>query len=303
MRENHMTILGSPERRYERVPTWPKLPSRWEIGSPTDAAVSSVGEIYVLSRNSAHPLTIWDAEGNFLGSWGEGTFSAVPHGIYVAPDDTVWIVDRDYHVATQYTAAGMPLRQLGQKLAPSPTCDGRVVRSRPFNMPTNLAIASSGSMFVADGYGNHKVHRFAPDGSLELSWGQQGSGPGEFALVHNVWIDSRDRVFVCDDENDRIQIFDQDGGFLEEWKFANPSGLCIHDDVVYVLELQPFAGAQRGSGRISLWTLDRDFIASWNGSDGDGELMIGPHDLCVDHAGSIYVCEGRGQRVSKFVLI
>jgi 6-bladed beta-propeller len=226
-----------------------------------------------------------------------------PHGIFIPPDDTVWIVDRDYHTATHYTAEGQHIKTLGKKLQPSPTCDGRVVRTRPFNMPANLAVAPAGDIFVADGYGGHKVHRFNSEGVLTRSWGRQGSGPGEFALVHNVWIDSRGRVLIGDDENDRVQVFDQEGNYLSEWKVNNPSGLCIHEDVVYISELQPFRDDKigRGSGSISLWTLDGELITRWLGTEGPtSDMLMGPHDLCVDASGSIYVCEVLGQRVSKF---
>ena len=132
----------------------------------------------------------------------------------------------------------------------------------------------------------------------------QGTGPGEFALVHNVWVDRHGRVFIGDDENDRLQIFDESGTFLEEWThYANPSGLCIRDDVVYVADLQPFHDSRvgPGSGRVTLTTLDGKLITEWSGIDGPTkDAMIGPHDLCVDADGSIYVCEGRGHRVSKF---
>jgi DNA-binding beta-propeller fold protein YncE len=301
-RGSEMTIVGSGSYRYERVPVWPKVPKYLSFGQPSDAAVNSAGEIFVVSRGD-HPVTIWTADGDFLGSWGGGLFSAVPHGIYIGSDDNVWIVDRDYHVATEFTPDGKALRTLGQKLSPSPTCTGRVVRARPFNMPTNLAIAPSGEIFVADGYGNHKVHRFTPDGELLHSWGKQGDGPGEFALVHNIWIDRRGRVLVCDDENDRVQIFDQEGHFLDQWKLANPSGLCIHNDIVYIAELQPFHDEHQGpgSGGISIFTLDGRLLTRWLGTEGSGrDVLLGPHDLCVDSIGDIYVCEVRGTRISKF---
>jgi len=297
-----MTIVGSGDYRYERVPSWPKLPKYWSLGQPSDAAVNSKGEIFVVSRGD-HPVSIWTADGDFLGSWGEGIFSATPHGIYIGPDDHVWIVDRDHHVAMEFTLEGKPLRTLGQKLSPSPTCTGKVVRARPFNMPTNLAIARNGDIFVADGYGNSKVHRFSADGRLILSWGRQGVGPGEFALVHNVWIDSRDRVLVCDDENDRLQIFDQNGNFIEQWKLANPSGLCVRDDVVYIAEIQPFPEESGGPGRgsVALFTLEGQLITRWIGTEGEArDALLGPHDLCVDENGNIYVCEARAHRISKF---
>ena len=156
------------------------MPKYWTMGLASDGAVNSRDEVHIFSRG-AHPVTIWDPAGNFISSWGEGTFSANPHGIYIAPNDNVWLVDRDYHIATEYTPSGESLRTLGEKLAPSPSFQGL-----PFNMPSGLAIAPDGNMFVSDGYGAHRVHKFSPEGELLLSWGKQGTGPGEFALVHNV---------------------------------------------------------------------------------------------------------------------
>ncbi len=300
-----MAVVGSGDYEYERVDTWPKLPKYWALGAPSDGAVNSQGEIHILSRNSERPLTIWDPEGNFITSWGEGTFSNTPHGIYITPTDTVWIVDRDFHIATEYTPGGEPIRTLGNKLSPSPTWEGKFVHSRPFNMPSGLAIAPNGEMFVSDGYGAHRVHKFSADGELLLSWGRQGTNPGEFALVHNVWLDKNGRVFICDCENDRIQIFDAQGNYLEQWDIPNPSGICIRDDVVYVGQLSPAyreeLGPEAGSGAVSLWNLDGSQIIIWLGTEGPGKGTVrGPHDLFVDAAGSIYVCESSAQRVSKF---
>ena len=297
-------VFGCGDFRYRRKPSWPTLPKYWGAWTPSDAAVNAKGEIYVVARDTHFPVSVWTPEGEFLGGWGRDHFSSFPHGIDIAPNNNVWIVDRSFHIATEFTPEGQPLRVLGQKLSPSPTCDGRLVRARPFNMPTNLAIAPNGDIFVADGYGGHKVHRFAADGSLKLSWGRQGNGPGEFALVHNVWVDSRERVLICDDENDRLQIFDQNGIFLEEWKFGNPSGLCVHNDIVYVTELQPFPSTTErgGTGALSILSLEGKLLSRWLGSDGGGNpCMQGPHDLCVDARGDLYVCEVRGRQISKFV--
>ena len=300
-----MPVVGSEDFRYERVPIWPKLPKYWNLGTPSDGAVNSIGEVHILSRESDHPLTIWDSDGNFVSSWGEGSFSSVPHGIFIAPNNNVWIVDRDFHIATEYSPDGRPLNTLGVKLSPSPTWEGKFVRSRPFNMPANLAIAPSGDLFVADGYGAHRVHRFSPEGELLLSWGMQGTGPGQFALVHNIWVDKNGRVFVADCENDRLQIFDEEGNFLEQWadNMANPSGLCIDGDFVYVGHLSPEGelGPGIGSGAVSIWTLDGERVTGWKATEGVGkDSVVGPHDLFVDEGGNIYVCEARGKRVSKF---
>ena len=288
-----MVVLGSGNFKYEKVPEWPKMPKYWEFGAASDGAVNSKGEIYIFSRGK-HPLTIWTKEGDFISSWGEGTFSANPHGIYIAPNDNVWLVDRDFHIATEYTPGGEALRTLGEKLAPSPSFQGL-----PFNMPSGLAISPSGELYVSDGYGGHRVHKFSADGELLLSWGKQGTGPGEFALLHNIWVDERERVLICDRENDRIQLFNSDGDFLEEWTdLSSPGDVWIHEDHIYCIEQGPHGG-------VSIWTLDGDVVSRWKIDEepGKGSITDG-HGITVDSEGSIYVTEiGNGERVSKFVRV
>ena len=283
-----MAIVGSGDYRYERVPSWPKMPRYWAMGMASDGAVNSRDEVHIFSRGE-HPVTIWDTEGNFISSWGEGTFSANPHGIYIAPNDNVWLVDRDYHIATEYSPAGKPLRTLGEKLNPAPSFLGV-----PFNMPSGLAIAPNGDMFVSDGYGAHRVHKFSADGELLLSWGKEGTGPGEFALLHNIWVDSRNRVFICDRENDRIQLFDTDGNFIEEWTdLVRPGDVWVLDDIVHVIESGP-------EGGVSLWDLDQNLVTRWRSNEPEAGSILGGHGICVDSQGSIYVTEiGQGQRVTK----
>lgn len=288
-----MVVLGSGNFKYEKVPEWPKMPKYWQFGAASDGAVNSKGEIYIFSRGK-HPLTIWTKEGDFISSWGEGTFSANPHGIYIAPNDNVWLVDRDFHIATEYTPGGQTLRTLGEKLTPSPSFQGL-----PFNMPSGLAISASGELYVSDGYGGHRVHKFSADGELLLSWGKQGTGPGEFALLHNIWVDERERVLICDRENDRIQLFNSDGDFLEEWTdLSSPGDVWIHEDHIYCIEQGPHGG-------VSIWTLDGDVVSRWKIDEepGKGSITDG-HGITVDSEGSIYVTEiGNGERVSKFVRV
>jgi hypothetical protein len=269
------------------------MPKYWGFGAASDGAVNSKDEIYIFSRGK-HPLTIWTKEGDFISSWGEGTFSANPHGIYIAPNDNVWLVDRDFHIATEYTPGGEILRTLGEKLAPSPSFQGL-----PFNMPSGLAISPSGELYVSDGYGGHKVHKFSANGELLLSWGKEGTGPGEFALLHNIWVDQRERVIICDRENDRIQLFNNDGDFLEEWTdLSSPGDVWIHEEHIYCIEQGPHGG-------VSIWTLDGDIVSRWKIDEepGKGSITDG-HGITVDSEGSIYVTEiGTGERVSKFVKV
>ncbi len=168
-------------------------------------------------------VVVAERDGTFVRAWGEGMFTPRAHGLTVAPDDTLWFTDDGDHSVRKFTRDGELLRTLGTSGRPSDTgYDGKnhgsVQRAAgPFNRPTNLAIAPKGDLYVSDGYGNARVHHFSPRGELVRSWGEPGSGPGQFRLVHAVAVDEDGRVFVCDRENDRIQIFSPEGEYLEEW--------------------------------------------------------------------------------------
>lgn len=283
-----MATVGSGDYKYELIQSWPSLPRYWEMGMASDGAVNSKNEVHIFSRG-LHPLTIWDTEGNFISSWGEGTFSANPHGIYIAPNDNVWLVDRDFHIATEYTPGGEEIRTFGTKLAPSPSFQGM-----PFNMPSGLAFAPNGDIFVSDGYGGHRVHKFDQQGNLLHSWGKEGTGNGEFALLHNIWVDSRSRVFICDRENDLIQLFDTEGNFLEQWDITRPGDMYIQNELIHVIESGP-------EGGVSILDLDGNQVMRWSCNEPANGTLIGGHGICVDLDGSVYVTEiGQGKRVTKF---
>ena len=173
----------------------------------------------------------------------------------------------------------------------------------PFNRPTGVAIAPSGDLYVTDGYGNAKVHRFSADGSLIQSWGEPGIGPGQFNLPHDVWVAPDERVFVADRENDRIQIFGPTGMFLDQWThLQRPTGLCIRDGLIYVSELWWVPGARSFRlgkiekdmpGRVSVLDLSGKVLARF-GYQGERTApgnFIAPHGVCADSHGDLYVSE------------
>jgi DNA-binding beta-propeller fold protein YncE len=170
-----------------------------------------------------HPVMVYERDGTFVRAWGEGIFTMRAHGVTVAPDDTLWFTDDGDQTVRKFTREGELLMTLGTSGRPSETgYDGKdhgsVQRAAgPFNRPTNVAIAANGDLYVSDGYGNARVHRFSSKGELIRSWGQPGSGPGEFRVPHGIAIHADGRVFVCDRENDRVQIFSPEGEFLSEW--------------------------------------------------------------------------------------
>lgn len=289
-------MMGRGQYTYRVIGGWAKLPSWLELKTCSDVAVDSKDRVYLLDVGN-HPVIVFDRGGNFLFTWGEGQFRHV-HGIYIGPDDSVYVTDNYAHVVMKFTPEGKLLQTLGMRDVPSATYYGQ-----PFNMPSGVALGPSGFIYVSDGYGNRRVHKFAPDGTLVLSWGEPGNGPGQFALVHNIAVDGQERVYVCDRENDRIQVFDETGRFITQWtNLREPADIYISkDDVVYVVEM----GRKHGMPRISLFSVDGRELSRWDNAEGAGRGTIeAPHGLWVDSHGDIYVAEyGNTPRIQKFALV
>ncbi|MCZ6633360.1 MAG: peptidyl-alpha-hydroxyglycine alpha-amidating lyase family protein [bacterium] len=288
--------LGEGDYRYEEVDGWAKLPEGWVFTQVSDAAIDSQGRIYAFTRGK-HPIVVFDKAGNFLTSWGYGEFGISPHlvsqshGIFIDPNDKVYLTDAYQHIVRRYTRLGDMEQEWG-----TPGVPGVTHYNREYNMPTGVAFAPDGeSYYVSDGYGNRCVHHYSKDGKHLKSWGEAGSGPGQFAVVHNIGCDKNGRVLVCDRENSRIQIFDPDGKFMEEWTDVNnPGDVCITaDNTIYVAE-------QGGGGRISVWSPEGELLSRFE----DDRAVQSPHGICVDDEGSIYVAEigmgEKGQRLQKF---
>ncbi len=301
-----MAILG--ELTYEVVEGWEKLPEGYTHRDVCGVAVDSRDRVYMLTRDDPRVI-VYEPDGSFVMSWGEGTFTNRTHGITVGPDDSVYCVDDGDHTVRKFTPAGTLLMMIGTPgLASDTGYDGHSLDSilrggPPFNRPTNLAVAPNGDLYVTDGYGNARVHRFSGNGELIQSWGQPGSGPGHFHLPHGIWIAADGRVLVADRENDRIQIFSLEGDFLGQWTdVQRPTGIYVdRDGLVYVSELWWRPGQRsytRGvieedrPGRVSVFDLNGKVLARWGSADrcAPGSFCA-PHDICADSRGNVYVAE------------
>ena len=293
---------------YQPDDHWEKLPQGWSWPEVAGVAVDSQDRVFVFNRGE-HPVIIFDREGQWIDSWGEGLFVRA-HGIFIGPDDSVYCTDDLGHTVQKFTTAGKLLLTLGTKGKASDTgatsLDYRTIlrAGPPFHYPTNLALSPQGEMYVSDGYGNARVHEFAPDGQLLFSWGEIGSGPGQFHIPHGIAVDREGKVYVADRENSRIQIFSPDGTYLAEWSdVARPCQIYIDDsDRFYVAELGFRAGMWPGissprpdatGGRLSIFDRQGRLLARWGG--GRNPLTPGdffaPHGIWVDARGDIYVTE------------
>jgi DNA-binding beta-propeller fold protein YncE len=301
-------LVGQGEFQYQPVIGWEQLPDGWSFGEAVGVATDSAGNVFVFSRGE-HPITVFDRSGKFLRSWGEGLCTR-PHGITIGPDDSVYLVDDFGHSLRKCSPDGKLLMTLGTPDQGSNTgaqgLDYRTIQriAGPFNAPTNVAIADNGELFVADGYGNARIHRFSPTGELLHSWGEPGSGPGQFYVPHGIGFDRDGTLLICDRENHRLVRYSTEGKFLEEWTgIARPCEVAVDPDGnVFIAELGYRAGMYPGNepppgqttgGRVSIYSSDKRLLSRFGGGDtpcAPGDFFA-THDITIDRFGDVYVGE------------
>jgi len=302
---------GSHKLEYEIVRGWEQLPEGWSFVEVAGIGVDSRDRVYVFSRGR-HPVIVFDKEGRFLESWGEGWFKR-PHGIFINRKDQVFLVDDEGHRIYRCSTNGVIEMTLGNG---QPTDTGYVPwkspvqrAAGPFNTVTGVVALPSGEIYAVDGYGNARVHKFSPDGTHLYSWGEPGSGEGQFNLPHGIAADSRGRIYVADRENSRVQIFSGEGVFLGQWTWVNrPCDLFIDEqDTVYIAELGFLTGndpqphlrlmqeappGHSRAARVSITNPDGEIVAQLGG--GEGILpgnFIAPHGLWASARGELFVAE------------
>jgi len=279
---------------YSVIEGWGRLPDGWTYREVAGVAVDKQDRAFVFTRGE-HPVIVFDRDGNFLRSWGEGVIRRA-HGITIDADDMVWLTDDLHHTVRKFTPEGKLLLTIGNPDEPAELQGGK-----PFNRPTHVAICPrSGYLFVSDGYGNSRVHKYAPDGAHVMSWGEPGTDPGQFNLPHNLVTDQDGTVYVADRENHRVQIFDGQGRYQGQWNnLHRPCGLFADRKagLFFVGELgsgMPVNEKTPNLGpRVSVLDAKGQRVARFGGqfpSDKPGEFFA-PHGLVVDSRGDVYVGE------------
>ena len=286
--------LGDGEFKYEALGDWERLPDGVRFIECPGVAVDSQDRVYVLTRNEEHPIIVLDRDGGWLRSFGQGTFSARTHGILLGPDDTVYCADDGTHTITKFTTEGELLMTIGTPHEPSQRWAGE-----PFNRPTHAGVSpNTGDIFVTDGYGNSRVHKFTPNGRLLLSWGEPGIDAGQFIRPHNIAVGPDDRVYVADRECHRVQVFDTEGTFIEMWNnIHRPDGMALGPDGnIYIGELNGMPGVDDAPGlghRVSILSPRGELLVRLGAAEEGQEpgMFIAPHGIAVDSRGDIYVSE------------
>mgnify|MGYP001160738243 CR=1 FL=1 len=316
---------------YDVVQGWPKLPlpghEGWVSGPTTAVLAESADRIIMVQRgelklpdtlkpgpgvifgmtgrtatsavNEArreHYILVVDRAGNITDTWTQWDSlwdgSAGPHHLYMNPYDPekhVWIVNDGLHQVFKFTNDGKKLvMTLGERLVPGDD-------EKHFARPAGMAFLPDGTFFVTDGYVNRRVVKFDKDGKFLMAWGRQGTGPGEFSgIVHTMAADASGRLYVADRGTKRVQVFDSNGKFLDEWPNVDPWYIHVAGD-------QSVWVADGGTNKILKYDRNGRLQYSWGTYGQFPGGLWGTHQFSVDQEGNLYTAEPFNGRVEKFV--
>jgi sugar lactone lactonase YvrE len=285
----------APLLDYVAVPDPLTLPTGVTMGAAASVAFDSNGHLFVLNRGP-QPLAEFDPGGQFIRAFGEGLFVRT-HGFRIDRERNLWVTDVGAHIVVKLNQQGQVLLTLGTKGEAGEW--NEAAESRRLNEPNDVAIGANGDIFVVQGHtpgakGDPRVLRFDRNGKLIRSWGGKGKEPGKFDVAHGIAIDAKGMLWVTDRENQRIQVFDTDGKFIREHKYAGlPCGLDIGTDSIYMVN--GFAG------QIVKMDLNGTVLGAI-GKSGKGVGEFGEaHFIAVSPKGELWVADTVNRAVQKFV--
>jgi DNA-binding beta-propeller fold protein YncE len=262
-----------------------------------DGSVSNPARNYtpppIQNPTHEHLILVLNSEGKVIEDWSQWNNDVIlPHSVIFNPYDPekhVWVVDREGDQILKFTNDGKKLvLRLGEKGVAG-------TDHNHFDWPASVFFMPDGSFFVADGYHNARVVKFDKDGKYLMEWGSKGNAPGQFNLIHDIAVDAQHRIYVADRGNNRIQIFNSEGKFLEQWtNIYNPSHFWITRDGYLWL-------VSGGGNRLAKYDLGGKLITYWGMYGRFPGGFDDPHTFDVDAAGNLYLVEVFNNRLEKFV--
>jgi DNA-binding beta-propeller fold protein YncE len=333
---------SAPEIPFDSVPNFPKLPPGMNFGEVPGVAVNSKGHVFVFTRSNtaqgpayapaAAQLLEFGPHGEFLREIGKGLYAwSEAHTVRIDKDDNIWAIDKGSDMVIKFNQAGRVVMVFGRRKEgadedtkpwghpnpPLPAIDGL------FRQPTDVAWDSDGNIYITDGYINSRVAKYDKNGDWVKSWGEKGTGPGQFRLPHAIVIDRNNNVYVADRSNRRIQVFDTDGKFLRMFTIdvppvpgtravygetptgaklaaviGSPNSLCITPGPNQVL----FVGELTFPGRLFKVSLDGKVLGVIGRSGRLLKEFSGVHELACPSDTEVYAAETANWRVQKLIL-
>jgi sugar lactone lactonase YvrE len=333
---------SAPEIPFDSVPNFLKLPAGMNFGEVPGVAVNSKGHVFVFTRsNSANgpayaptaaQLLEFGTKGEFLREIGKGLYGwSFAHSVRIDRDDNIWAIDKGSDMVIKFNQAGQVVWVFGRRKEsadaeskawehpnpPLPAIDGL------FRQPTDVAWDSDGNIYISDGYVNSRVAKYDAHGNWVKSWGEPGTGPGQFRLPHAIAIDRNNNVYVGDRTNRRIQVFDTNGTFVRMFSIdvppdpatravngatptgarlaaviGQPNSLCLTPGANQVL----FVGESTYPGRVFKVSLDGKVLGVIGKSGRELKQFSGAHALACPSENEIYVAETSNWRVQKILL-
>jgi sugar lactone lactonase YvrE len=260
-------------------------------------------------------LVVVNANGDIVENWSQwDSLFNRPHQVYISPYDPdrhVWVVERGgngvHEQILKFTNDGSEL--VMRLLDPQPVQSAQEARANlnpgplDFGQPAVLAFLPDGHFLLGDGYQNGRIAKYTTDGEFVSQFGSVGSGPGQFDLVHGIAVDRTGRIYVSDRMNHRVQVFTEDGDYIEEWpNIYDPVAIFIDEsDAVWVLDAT--------LNRMLKYSLEGQLLDYWGayarvsslGRPGWTGGMSLPHQMDMDSDGNLYIAEFSGPWLDKFV--
>jgi len=312
--------INSAPNPYRKITGWYQWPEGRPKGSIPAVAVDQRDHIWIIERcgitgfiaaacadSKLDPIFEFDQNGRILHNWGGGMF-VFPHGIAIDADGNVWIADGQGkngkgHQVFKFSPEGKVLMTLGQA-----GVAGR--DEKTLNEPNAIAFAPNGDLFIGEGHGGDKgdrIIKFTKNGKYIKEWGKRGVGPGEFDIIHHMTFDRKGRLLVADRNNNRIQVFDQDGNFIEQFtQFSRPSGIAVDkDDTIYVSDSESESVSKNHYGwkrGIRIGNLTDVKVTAFIPDPSDTTLTTSAAEgIAIDSKGVIYGAEVVPNDLKKYV--
>jgi hypothetical protein len=281
---------------------------------------------------AAAQLLEFGPRGEFIREIGKGLYGwSAAHTVRVDRDDNIWAVDKGSDMVIKFNPAGRVVMVFGRRQEsadeetkpwehvnpPLPADDGL------FRQPTDVTWDSEGNIYISDGYINSRIAKYDKNGDWVKSWGEPGTGPGQFHIPHTIVADRNNNIYVGDRSNRRIQVFDSEGRFLRMFTIdvppppgtrpvngnvptgerlaatiGAPNSICITPGPNQVL----FVGESTFPGRLFKVSLEGKVLGVIGRSGRQLKQFSGVHQLACPSENEVYAAETANWRVQKLIL-